>query len=121
MVAAAMAATACASPPDTAEERAGPSPPPAHAGDVGPRTIEHAFGTAEVPARPERVVALDPYVSLPTALLADANVVGTAYLRFGEPFPVFLDDKQTRGIEHRVVRRAGHRADCRAGPGPDSR
>ncbi|AYY13212.1 iron-siderophore ABC transporter substrate-binding protein [Actinobacteria bacterium YIM 96077] len=63
----------------------------ADAPDAGDRTIEHELGETEVPGDPERVVALDPYASLPTALEAGATVVGTSYQPFGEPFPEYVD------------------------------
>ncbi|QSB14653.1 iron-siderophore ABC transporter substrate-binding protein [Natronosporangium hydrolyticum] len=56
------------------------------------RVISHELGETEVPAAPERVVALDPYASLPTALAADATVVGTSYQPFGDPFPPYIDE-----------------------------
>jgi len=64
----------------------------------GTRTVEHVLGSTEVPAEPRRVVALDPYVTLPTALLLGVPVVGTGYIPAGEPFPPFLDEEETEGI-----------------------
>jgi iron complex transport system substrate-binding protein len=64
------------------------------------RTVEHNLGTTEVPAELRRVVALDPYVTLPTALLLGVPVVGTGYIPAGEPFPPFLDEAETEDIEN---------------------
>jgi iron complex transport system substrate-binding protein len=66
----------------------------------GTRAVEHVLGTTEVPAELRRVVALDPYVSLPTALLLGVPVVGTGYIPAGEPFPPFLDEDETEEIEN---------------------
>jgi iron complex transport system substrate-binding protein len=63
------------------------------------RIIRHSFGESEVPARPQRVVAVDPYLTLPTAALLDVPVVGTAYIPAGEPFPPFLDEEDLSGVE----------------------
>ncbi len=64
------------------------------------RTVQHELGEAEVPVSPETVVALDPYYSLPTALAAGANVVGSSHRQFGEPFPSYLDEFDTEGVEN---------------------
>lgn len=70
-------------------------------GDAGEtHTIAHELGEAEVPVAPETVIALDPYYSLPTALAAGANVIGTSHQEFGEPFPSYLDAADTDGIEN---------------------
>lgn len=62
------------------------------AGDSGEvHTIEHELGEADVPVEPDKVVALDPYYSLPTALSAGANVVGASHQPFGESFPPYVD------------------------------
>ncbi|WP_165367414.1 iron-siderophore ABC transporter substrate-binding protein [Phytoactinopolyspora endophytica] len=53
--------------------------------------VEHVLGEAEVPVAPERVVAIDPYATLPTAIAAGANVVGTSYQPFDDPFPPYVD------------------------------
>ena len=43
----------------------------------GTRIIEHELGEARVPARPQRIVVVDPYASLQTALAVDAPVAGS--------------------------------------------
>jgi iron complex transport system substrate-binding protein len=62
--------------------------------------VEHALGETEVPVSPGRVVALDPYVTLPTAVLLGVPVVGAGYIPAGEPFPPFLGEEETEGIEN---------------------
>ncbi len=63
------------------------------------REVRHSLGESEVPVEPRRVIAVDPYVTLPTALLLGAPVVGSSLLPFGEdPFPVFVEE-DTEGIE----------------------
>lgn len=58
---------ACAAPQDVAS-----APRSAEAGGTFPLTITHALGTTEIPARPQRVVALsNADISLATALGAD--------------------------------------------------
>ncbi|UED85949.1 iron-siderophore ABC transporter substrate-binding protein [Streptomyces profundus] len=65
------------------------------------RDIEHALGVAEdVPAQPTRVVALDPYFSLPTAALGDVEIVGTSHLPFGDPHPPFVNAARVEGTEN---------------------
>lgn len=67
-------------------------------GDTGTRMVEHQLGRAEVPTEPRRVLALDPYYSLPTALAAGANVVGTSHQPFGEPFPPYVDRRAAADV-----------------------
>lgn len=62
------------------------------------RTIRHALGTTEVPARPERVVVMDPYASLQSALAVGSPVVGSPTFP-DDPFPSFLSKRKTAGIE----------------------
>lgn len=62
----------------------------------GTRKVEHELGTARVPARPRRVVVMDPYASLQTALAVGSPVVASPVFP-DEPFPGFLAD--TSGIE----------------------
>ncbi|WP_062216422.1 ABC transporter substrate-binding protein [Streptomyces sp. NBRC 109706] len=65
------------------------------------RDIEHALGVAEdVPAEPTRVVALDPYFSLPTAALGDVEIVGTSHLPFGDPHPPFVEAARVENTEN---------------------
>ncbi len=40
------------------------------------RTVEHALGTTEVPTEPRRVVVIDSYLTLTTALMLGVPVVG---------------------------------------------
>lgn len=68
-------------------------------GESTTRTIEHALGSSEVPASPQRIIALDPYVTLPTAVAVDAPVIGCCQLPYGDPFPVFIDLDKVAGIE----------------------
>jgi len=65
---------------------------------VPTHTVAHELGEAEVPVSPNRVIALDPYYSLPTALAAGANVVGASFQPFGESFPPYIDEADTEGI-----------------------
>lgn len=62
------------------------------------RDIEHTLGTAEdVPVAPKRVVALDPYFSLPTAALGDVEIVGASGLLFGDTYPGYVDADRVAG------------------------
>ena len=65
-------------------------------GSSGTRTVRHELGRAEVPARPRRVVAMDPYASLQTALAVGSPVVGSPTFP-DEPFPGYLGN--TAGVE----------------------
>ncbi|NDL56864.1 ABC transporter substrate-binding protein [Phytoactinopolyspora mesophila] len=108
VVLASLVLAACGS-DDSGSDDAGPDAATGDAGadgaDAGeeadgqPRVVVHELGEAEVPAAPERVVALDPYYSLPTALAAGANVVGASHQPFGESFPPYLDSAATADIE----------------------
>ena len=64
----------------------------------GTRIIEHELGEARVPARPQRIVVVDPYASLQTTLAVDAPVVGSPTFP-AEPFPDFLSDNKTEDVE----------------------
>lgn len=64
----------------------------------GTRTVEHELGTARVPARPRRVVVMDPYASLQTALAVGSPVVASPVFP-DVPFPGFLDEEKTAGVE----------------------
>lgn len=75
------------------EEGGGEAP----SGDT--KNVEHALGESEVPVEPERVIALDPYVTLPTALLVGAPVIGTSRPPFGEDATAVYIEEDTEGIE----------------------
>lgn len=49
--------------------------------------------------QPDAVVALDPYVSQPTAVLVGANLVGRADPGFDEPIMTFLSEEEQAVIE----------------------
>jgi len=63
------------------------------------RTVGHALGTAEVPADPRRVVALDTFAALQNAVELGVPVVGCATFPHEDPFPEFLSEEETGGIE----------------------
>ncbi|MGH3086659.1 MAG: iron-siderophore ABC transporter substrate-binding protein [Rubrobacteraceae bacterium] len=63
------------------------------------KEVEHSLGTSDVPVEPERVIAMDPYVTLPTALLVGAPVVGTSRPPFGEDATAVYIEEDTEGIE----------------------
>jgi len=60
--------------------------------------VKHELGEAEVPVSPRRIVVVDSYASLQTALAVDAPVIGSPTFP-GEPFPDFLDQEKTADIE----------------------
>jgi iron complex transport system substrate-binding protein len=62
------------------------------------RAVEHALGTARVPVEPRRVVVMDPYASLQSALAVGSPVVASPVFP-DEPFPDFLSEEKTSGIE----------------------
>lgn len=64
----------------------------------GVRRIEHALGAADVPARLKRVVVIDSFTTLHTALLLDVPVVGATTFDGAEPFASFLPSEETEGI-----------------------
>ncbi|WP_313814796.1 iron-siderophore ABC transporter substrate-binding protein [Glutamicibacter sp.] len=86
---AALALTGCATSSNSAPEA---SQSEAAAKSSFPRSVEHFRGTAEIPAQPLRVAALDPsYVD--AALLLGAELVAyTEYRKTGSPFPEYLGD-----------------------------
>ena len=69
-----------------------------------PRTIEHAMGTTEIPAKPKRVVALDASF-VDATLILDTPVVGyTDYRSINGKLPDYLgDDRTTYGAEAQAV------------------
>ncbi len=72
----------------TATEQAAPSAP---ATDPGfPRTVVHAMGETEIPARPQRVVALDNTLSGAVLLLGTELVGYTTLQAADEPLPSYL-------------------------------
>lgn len=66
------------------------------AGDAT-RSVEHARGTAEVPAAPQRVVVLEP-VQLDTAVALGVTPVGAAVLSDAAGIPAYLGE-EAAGIE----------------------
>lgn len=64
----------------------------------GVRRIEHALVAADVPARLERVVVIDSFTTLHTALLLYVPVVGATTFDGAEPFASFLPSEETEGI-----------------------
>lgn len=78
---------------------------PAAAGNAGfPRTVEHAMGKTEIPAKPKRVVALDASF-VDATLIMDTPVVGyTDYRSINGKLPDYLgDDRTTYGSEAEAV------------------
>lgn len=74
------------------------------AGDAPPteecRTVTHELGSACVPEDPQRIVTLDSVTVLPTLLDLDVPVAGALRVYpAGDPFPDYLDDADTHGIE----------------------
>jgi iron complex transport system substrate-binding protein len=67
------------------------------ADDAFPRTVEHAMGTTEIPARPERVVVLDTG-ELDTALSLGVTPVGAVTTAVSEEFLSYLAD-DAEGVE----------------------
>lgn len=92
---AAVMLTGCGS---SAEDAAEPvSEEQAEAGAAEPRVVEHALGTTEVPADPQRVVVLDtPH--LDTALSLGVTPVGSTQSDVAEGMPGYLGER-TEGIE----------------------
>lgn len=97
---AALALTACGSAADSED-----SPDAAGASSAGfPRTVEHAMGKTEIPAKPKRVVALDASF-VDATLILDTPVVGyTDYRSINGKLPDYLgDDRNTLGGEAEAV------------------
>jgi iron complex transport system substrate-binding protein len=69
-----------------------------------PRTVEHAMGKTEIPAKPKRVVALDASF-VDATLILDTPVVGyTDYRSINGRLPDYLgDDRTTYGSEAQAV------------------
>jgi iron complex transport system substrate-binding protein len=64
------------------------------------REITHELGKACVPARPQRIVALDSLTVLPTLLDLDMPVIGsTAQYAIGNRFPTYMDTAKTAKLE----------------------
>ena len=60
--------------------------------DDSPRTVEHAMGSTEVPASPQRVVALDSSF-LDATLALGVTPVGASEAQAGEGMPPYLADR----------------------------
>lgn len=56
----------------------------------GTRTVEHPLGTAEIPVRPQRVIALDAGAGLQTALEAGAPLIAAETLAGETAIPDYL-------------------------------
>lgn len=72
------------------------------AGSGGTRFVEHAYGETEIPAEPQRVVALDSFIALPVLLDAEVPVVGAlsvSDISGGEPLPTYVTPEEAGGIE----------------------
>jgi len=65
----------------------------------GQRTVRHALGVARVPAKPRRVVTMDPFAALQVALDLGVPVVGSATFPNDDPYPAYLEPRQVAGIE----------------------
>jgi iron complex transport system substrate-binding protein len=64
------------------------------------RRIRHDMGTTDIPVNPRRVVIVDSFTTLHTALLLDAPVVGAMTFGQGQsPFASFLGKDETKGIK----------------------
>lgn len=63
------------------------------------RTISHEMGETEVPEDPRRVVVLDPFFSLQTAVEIGVPIVGSDVHSQAEPFSNVLTRAETKGIE----------------------
>ncbi|TDD15837.1 iron-siderophore ABC transporter substrate-binding protein [Kribbella turkmenica] len=94
----ALALTGCGSSPD--EE----SPAAAGSSEGFPRTVEHAMGKTEIPAKPKRVVALDASF-VDATLILDTPVLGyTEYRNIQGKLPDYLgDDRTTFGADAQAV------------------
>lgn len=62
------------------------------------RLVVHALGETEVPVNPQRVVILDPYGTLQTALDLDVPVVAAPHFQSDAPFVKFLAPEQVADI-----------------------
>ncbi|MFK4089892.1 ABC transporter substrate-binding protein [Kribbella sp. NPDC020789] len=96
---AALALTGCGSPEaEKAPESSG------SAGTGFPRTVEHAMGKTEIPAKPKRVVALDASF-VDATLILDTPVVGyTDYRSIKDKLPDYLGaDRDTLGKDAQPV------------------
>lgn len=74
-----------------------PSPQATADASATTRTLEHAMGTTEVPANPQRVVVLDTG-ELDSVLALGVKPVGAVEAIAGEGFQAYLED-QTEGVE----------------------
>ncbi|MEV1292352.1 ABC transporter substrate-binding protein [Pseudonocardia sp. NPDC049635] len=64
------------------------------------RTVAHELGSACVPQDPQRIVTLDSVTVLPTLLELEVPVAGALRVYpSGDPFPDYLDESDTAGIE----------------------
>ncbi|MEU0096480.1 iron-siderophore ABC transporter substrate-binding protein [Kribbella sp. NPDC006257] len=87
----ALALTGCGG---SSEKKEDPGQASANAGF--PRTVEHAMGKAEIPAKPKRVVALDTSF-VDASLILHAQVVGfTDYRTINGKLPDYLGDDRTK-------------------------
>ncbi|TWD74979.1 iron complex transport system substrate-binding protein [Kribbella amoyensis] len=90
VVVASLALVGCGSGPEEDAAAAG-----SDAGAGYPRTVEHAMGTTEIPAKPKRVVALDASF-VDATLILDTPVVGyTDYRTINGQLPDYLGEDRT--------------------------
>ncbi len=66
--------------------------------DTGPRTVEHAMGSTEVPAAPEKVVVLDSSM-LDSAVALGVTPVGATEGLAGAGLPPYLGEDVTDDVE----------------------
>lgn len=93
---AALAACAAAAPSIRRAAAQGTATPASTPSASGAREIEHAMGTTEVPADPQRIVVLDGPM-LDAALSVGIKPVGAPTAMADQPFPPYLGDG-TEGI-----------------------
>lgn len=85
--------TGCGSADPGASEQAGPTAP------GFPRTVEHAMGTTEIPAPPQRVAALDSSFVDASLALETPVAAYTRYPTTGVDVPAYLTPEDRRFLE----------------------
>ncbi|MBX3013030.1 MAG: ABC transporter substrate-binding protein [Caldilineaceae bacterium] len=65
---------------------------------AGTRTITHDMGVTAVPLNPQRVLAIDPFVTLPTLLELGVPVVGYGTYSTASEVPAYIDPAQLEGL-----------------------
>ncbi|MEM9516632.1 MAG: ABC transporter substrate-binding protein [Actinomycetota bacterium] len=109
-----VATTPASSAPDTTAA-ATSAPPITTTADATTRTVDHAFGTTDVPTEPQAIYVHDPN-ALDMLVALEAPVIGATRFRDEVPMPSYLEERFEGEIELSLNREINFEAVAALGP-----